>query len=95
MKLTDVRRKRKHILAIAGRYGAYNVRIFGSTARGEQDNTSDIDFLVNFESDRSLFDHAGLMLDLQSLLGCEIDVVSENGLRPRVRENVMKDAVPL
>jgi predicted nucleotidyltransferase len=92
---TLLREKRKEILRVAAKHGARNVRVFGSVARGEGDEQSDIDLLVEMEPDRSLLDHAGLWLDLQDLLGCKVDVVSERGLRPRVRERVLKEAVPL
>ena len=87
--------RREEILSIAARHGARNVRIFGSVARGEDDDKSDIDLLVEFESGRSLLDHAGLWLELQDLLGCKVDVVSERGIKPRIRERVLREAVPL
>jgi len=87
--------KRNEILAIAARHGARNVRVFGSVARGEADEASDIDLIVEFEPGRSLLDHAGLWLELQELLGCKVDVVSERGIKPRLRERVLKEAVPL
>jgi len=86
---------REGILRIAARYGAYNVRIFGSVARGEADEQSDIDFLVNMEPGRSLFDLGGLLADLEDLLGCNVDVVTEDGLRDRIRNRVLKEAVAL
>lgn len=88
-----IKTKRDEILTLAARHGAYNVRIFGSVARGEADDQSDIDFLVSFEPDRSLLDHAALLIDLQNVLGCKVDVVSERGLKPRMRAHVLKDAV--
>ncbi|MCS6938434.1 MAG: nucleotidyltransferase domain-containing protein, partial [Roseiflexus sp.] len=72
-----VREKRAEILAIAAKHGARNVRVFGSVARGDADAQSDVDFLVEFDLDRSLFDHAALLLELQELLGCPVDVVNE------------------
>ena len=87
--------KRDDILRIAARYGAYNVRIFGSVARGEADEQSDIDFLVNMEPGRSLFDMGGLLADLEDLLGCNVDVVTEDGLRDRIRNRVLNEAVAL
>ena len=86
---------REEILRIAARYGAYNVRIFGSVARGEADSESDIDFLVNMEQGRSLLDLCGLLIDLEELLGRKVDVVTEKGLRDRIRERVLKEAVAL
>ena len=87
--------KREEILRIAARYGARNVRVFGSVVRGEATPDSDLDVLVDLEPGRSLLDHAGLLLDLEQLLGCKVDVVTERGLRERVRERVVKEAVPL
>ncbi len=87
--------KRDDILRIASHYGAYNVRIFGSVARGEADEQSDIDFLVNMEQGRSLLDLCGLLIDLEDLLGCKVDVVTEDGLRDRIRNRVLKEAVAL
>ena len=87
--------RREEILSIAAKHGARNVRVFGSVARGEDDEKSDIDLLVEFESGRSLLDHAGLWLELQDLLGCKVDVVSERGIKPRIRDRVLREAVPL
>ena len=86
---------RRQILALAEKYGARNVRIFGSVARGEAHPDSDVDFLVELEPGRSLFDLGGLLYELQSLLGVEVDVVTEKGLRPRIRETVLREAIPL
>lgn len=87
--------RRSEILAVAERYGARNLRVFGSVARGESDERSDIDLLVDMEPGRSLFDLGGLVMDLRSLLGRSVDVVTERGLRERIRERVMRDAIPL
>ena len=86
---------RDEILQLANKYGAYNVRIFGSVARGETDADSDIDFLVEMTPGRTLFDLGGLLMDLQNLLGCRVDVVAEKGLRTRIRERVLKEAKSL
>jgi predicted nucleotidyltransferase len=90
-----LKQKREQILETAQRYGAYDVRIFGSVARGEAEEASDIDILVNLEPGRSLMDLGGLLYDLQILLGVEVDVVTEKGLRPRIRQQVLREAVPL
>ena len=87
--------KREDILHTAAKRGAYNVRIFGSVARGEADEKSDIDILVDLEPGRSLFDLGGLLMDLQELLGHRVDVVTERGLRERIRNRVLKEAVAL
>jgi len=87
--------KRNLIYNIATKHGAYNVRIFGSVARNEADRDSDIDFLVDMEPGRSLFDLGGLLMELQELLHCKVDVVTEKGLRERIRNSVLKEAKPL
>ena len=96
MKLEQlVQTQREQILAIAQKNGARDVRIFGSVARGDAGPDSDIDFLVNLESGRSLLDLARLLRELQTLLGHNVDVVTEAGLRPRIRPQVLKEARPL
>jgi hypothetical protein len=87
--------RRLEILDIANRYGAKNVRLFGSVARGDESLESDIDLLVELEPDRSLFDLGGLLFELQDLLGVHVDVVTEKGLRSRIRERVLGEAIPL
>jgi hypothetical protein len=87
--------QRERIFATAAKYGASHIRVFGSVARGEADETSDVDFLVDLEPGRSLFDLGGLLYDLQELLGRNVDVVTPAGLRPRIRERVLKEAVAL
>jgi uncharacterized protein len=87
--------KREEILAIAARFGASNIRLIGSVARGEATAASDIDFLVELEPGRSLFDLGGLVSELEALLGCRVDVATERGLRPRIRERVLSEAVAL
>ena len=90
-----VRTQRENILRTAARYGAYNVRIFGSVARKEADEQSDLDLLVDMEAGRSLFDLGGLLTELEELLGCPVDVVTEKGLRDRIRDRVLREAIPL
>ena len=90
-----LKEKRAEILRIAASHGARNVRIFGSVARGEADETSDIDFLVDMEPDRSLFDVGALLLDLRELLGRKVDVVSEKGVYWLLRRRIFKEAKPL
>jgi predicted nucleotidyltransferase len=87
--------KRDEILRVCAEYGAYNVRVFGSVARSEADEQSDIDFLVELEPGRTVFDLGGLQYDLEQLLGCRVDVVTERGLKPRMRERVLREAVLL
>lgn len=93
--IADIQRRRAEIIAVASRHGASNIRIFGSVARGDNTVNSDVDLLVRFEPGRSLFDHGGLIDDLESLLGTKVDVVSEGGMRERFREIVAKEAVAL
>lgn len=87
--------KRTAILDIAERHGARNVRIFGSVARGDFDEKSDLDLLVEMEQGRSLLDHASLLVDLEKLLGCKVDVVTEKGIKARIRDRVLREARPL
>jgi uncharacterized protein len=96
MSLTElVQMRREDILRTASLHGAYNVRIFGSVARGDVDEQSDLDLLVDLERGRSLFDLGGLLVDLEELLGYSVDVVTEKGLRDRIRERVLSEAVSL
>jgi predicted nucleotidyltransferase len=90
-----VREKREEILQVAAKHGAYNVPIFGSVARGEAGLDSDVDFLVEMEADRSLFDLAGLLADLQDLLNRKVDVAEPEGLHWFIRDQILKEAVPL
>ncbi len=87
--------KREEILALAAQYGASNIRVFGSVARGEADADSDVDFLVEMQPGRSLLDMGGLLMELQELLGCRVDIITEKGLRPRIRQQVLAEAIPL
>ena len=84
---------RAQILAVAARHGAANVRVFGSVARGDADAASDVDFLVDFEPGRSLLDLASLLVELEDLLGHRVDVVTEPGLKARIRQRVLAEAV--
>ncbi|MEI7745668.1 MAG: nucleotidyltransferase family protein [Chloroflexota bacterium] len=90
-----VRSRRVELLRIAARHGARDVRVFGSVARGDSDDASDIDFLVEMEPGRSLLDLGGLQADLESLLGLHVDVVTVGGLKARIRSDVLAEAVPL
>jgi hypothetical protein len=87
--------KREEILRLAARRGAKNVRVFGSVVRGESTPDSDIDFLVEMDPDRSLFDLGGLLMDLQILLGRDVDVVTEKALHWYIRDRVLSEAKPL
>jgi uncharacterized protein len=96
MTLQELLSKRDEILSIAERHGAFNVRIFGSVARGEADAISDIDVLVDYDrSKRSPWFPMGLIADLEAALGCSVDVVTEKGLKSRIRERVLQEAIAL
>lgn len=82
-------------MALAAKYGASEVRIFGSVARGEANEQSDVDFLVNLEPDRNLFDLGGLLMELQNLLNRKVDVVTEKGLHWYIKDRVLKEARPI
>jgi uncharacterized protein len=89
-----LRRKRGEILEIAAKHGAFNVRVFGSVARGEADEQSDIDFLVDYSLDRvSSWFPAGLVLELETLLGRKVDVATEKALKERIRKEVLQQAI--
>jgi predicted nucleotidyltransferase len=87
--------KREAILELAAKHGACNVRVFGSVARHEANEQSDIDFLVDMEPGRSLMDQGGLLMGLRELLGREVDVVTEKGLYWLLRRRILKEARPL
>ncbi|HLX64629.1 MAG TPA: nucleotidyltransferase family protein [Planctomycetota bacterium] len=87
--------RRNEILQIAKRHGAHHVRVFGSVARGDDDESSDVDFLVSFDKNRSLMDHAALLVDLEQFLSRKVDVASETSLRPKIKSRVLREAVEL
>lgn len=85
----------KKIIKIAKKYGAIKVSLFGSYARGDAQESSDIDVLVELESGRSLFDLIRLERELKETLGLEVDVFTPNSLHPRIRNRIMKERVPV
>ncbi len=88
--------KREEIIAIAAKHGAFNVRVFGSVARGEATPESDVDFLIDYSSEhRSPWFPVGLIRDLEDLLGRKVDVATVAGLKERIRARVLSEAVPL
>ncbi len=87
--------KRGEVLRIAAKHGAHNVRVFGSVARGEAHPDSDVDFLVEMEAGKSLFDIARMAVDLQDLLHCEVDIVEQRSLHWYIRDRILEEAVPL
>jgi hypothetical protein len=86
--------KRSQLLQLAEKHGARNLRVFGSVARGESTETSDLDLLVDMEPGRTLFDLAGFAADVQDLIGARVDVATPGGLR-YLRERVLREAIPL
>ncbi len=94
MKLKQLlQENREEILAIASKHGAFNVRIFGSVARGEETENSDIDFLIDYDIKKiSPWFPGGLLMDLQYILGCKVDIVTEKGLSRLIRECVLSEA---
>jgi predicted nucleotidyltransferase len=91
--LDELRARRDEILAVAASWGATNVRVFGSVARGEATDGADVDLLVDLERERTLLDLGGLVMDLRDLLGVPVDVGTD--VKPRIRERVLAEAVPL
>lgn len=89
-ELLDINRER--ILTLAKEHGARNVRVFGSVARGDDSESSDIDLLVEFESDRSLLDYVGLLQDLEELLGKKVELVQSKSLHPLIRNQILDEA---
>ena len=87
--------KKEEILKLAEKHGAYNIRIFGSVARGEADEKSDIDFLVDIGRNISSWFPAGLVIDLENLLKLKVDIATVKALKPRIRDKVLKEAKPL
>ena len=96
MSINEILRlKRNEILVLAAKHGAKTIRIFGSVARGDAKENSDVDFLVELDQGRSLLDHAALWRELEELLGRKVDVVEPEGLHWYIRDRVLREAVPL
>lgn len=90
-----LKQKRDEILRLAAKHGARNVRVFGSRVRGASSSGSDVDFLVEMEEGRSLLDLVGFCQDLEDLLGCKVDVITEGGISPYLRDRLHVEAVAL
>ena len=90
-----VHQKRKEIVSIARKHGVTKIQLFGSVAKGTETSSSDIDFLVTFKEDRSLFDLIALKYDLEDLLGIEVDVVTEESLHVSIRDKVISEVVEI
>ena len=93
--LRRLRARRAEILRHAAEHGARNVRVFGSVVRGESGTSSDVDLLVEMEPGRSLIDLVGLWQDLEDMLGTHVDVISDGGVSPHLRERIYAEAVSL
>lgn len=91
----ELRTRRQEILDVAASHGARNVRLFGSIARGEAHPDSDVDLLVEMDPDRSLLDLVGLGQDLEALLDCKVDVLTDASLHPALRDRILAEARPL
>jgi len=96
MKIEEtLKSRREEILAVAAKYGVRNVRIFGSVVRGEADEESDVDLLVEPLPGFTLLKSSAMTRELEGILGRKVDVVSERALRERIRDRVIKEAVPI
>lgn len=96
MELEELlREKRAEILAVVAKHGAGNVRVFGSVARGESDDQSDIDFLVDLGENLSPWFPVRLIRELENLLGKKVDIVTENGLKERIKHRILQEAIVL
>jgi len=93
--IEKLRNDREMILSIAKKYGANNIRVFGSVVREQETNTSDIDLLVDLEEDRSLFELIGLKLELEEKTGQTFDIVTQKALHKLIADQVLKEAVQL
>jgi predicted nucleotidyltransferase len=87
--------KREIILQVAAQHGARNVQVFGSIVRGEATSDSDLDLLVKLDPGRSLIDLIAIKQDLEDLLGCKVDIVTEAAISPYIKDQVLKEAVSL
>ena len=95
VSFNDIKNQRDKIAELAEKRGVRNIRVFGSFARGDADENSDLDLLVTMDGDRSLLDRIGFMHDVEDLLHIKVDVVNENALHHSIREEVIKDGVAL
>lgn len=93
--LSALRNKRAEILALATKHGASNVRVFGSVVRGEDQEGSDVDLLVDMQESRSLFDLIGLQQDIERVLGKKVDLLTPNGINRYLKDRILGEAAPL
>src|SRR5690349_13544711 len=87
--------KRDEIIQLASQFGAYNIRVFGSVARGEARPDSDVDFLVQFRPGTSIWEAVGLWQALGELLNREVDLSTDDTIKPAIKPYALKDATPL
>ena len=90
-----INKNKSEIYKLAQKHDASNIRIFGSVARGDFNEKSDIDFLVDFGTDVGLLEWSAFWVDLEDLLGCDIDVATEKSLKKRYRDQVLREAKPI
>ena len=90
-----IKKFRKDILRITANHGAHNIKVFGSLVHRTAKKNSDVDLLIKLDTGRSLLDIIAIKQDLEDLLDCDVDVVTENALSPYIREKVIKEAVDL
>ena len=95
VSFVEIKDRRDEILMIARKYGIHNVRVFGSVARGDQSQDSDLDLVVAMDKNRSLLDRIGFMQDVEDLLNVKVDVVNENAIHELIRESVLKEGVKI
>jgi uncharacterized protein len=95
MGIEEIAKHKNQILALAAKHGASNVRIFGSMANGTANENSDVDFLVELQEGRSLFDMGGLLMDLQALLHRKVDITTEKGLHWYIKDRIIGEARPV
>jgi len=95
MQLTELDNFKNEILFSANKFGARNIKVFGSVARGEADDDSDIDFLVEMYKGRALSDRITFKQDLLKILVRDVDMISIKAIKGRIKENILKDAVSL
>lgn len=95
MSKNILKKNRDKILSICKKYGAKDIRIFGSLARGDSNKKSDVDILVKMEAGRTLFDLVDLWQELEEVLNCKVDIITEGGVSPYLREKIFSEAIPL
>lgn len=93
--MSDLRARGREIRSLAERRGVRNIRVFGSVARGDADERSDLDLLIDYGPETDLFDLAGFALDVEEMLGVYTQVATVQGLKPRMRDRVLQEAVAL